>query len=117
MNLALVIYAAAFIAFTFVVGHTLRTKGYVFLSHTFNRNPAVADSVQFLLSLGFYLLCAGLLLWNLGEPPVEQWSFQRVLENASVRLGVSIFVVAVLHSFNILVLAILNRNNSPSTGA
>jgi hypothetical protein len=34
------------------------------------------------------------------------------LEDAALRLGISIFVIGVFHSINILVIAILNRKNS-----
>jgi tetrahydromethanopterin S-methyltransferase subunit D len=99
-------------AFTLIVGGALRSHGKVFLDHTFREQRAVADSVHSLLSLGFYLTCASLLLWNVGAMPSGGHDFY-VLEAAqsvAVRLGVSILVVATFHTTNILVLSILNRN-------
>ena len=102
-------------------GAFARARGKVFLNHTFQRQPAVADSVQFLLSLGFYLMCLSLFLWNLGVTPTV--SFQHVfsmtdlVQTIAVRLGISIFVVAAFHTLNILVLSVLNRNNqTPQDG-
>jgi len=118
---ALATYAVAFTAFTFTVGGVLHSRGKVFLNHTFQRQPAVAESVQFLLSLGFYLMCLSLFLWNLGVTPTV--SFQHVfsmtdlVQTIAVRLGISIFVVAAFHTLNILVLSVLNRNNeTPQDG-
>ena len=108
------LFSACFIGFTIGVGHLLRTRGRVFLDHTFGDNPAVAGSVQLLLNLGFYLICGGLLLWNLGVPATsDSRSLAETIRTVSLRLGISIFVVAAFHSLNLLVLSILNRNNQP----
>jgi len=111
------VFSAGFLAFTFGVGHILRTRGRVFLDHTFGAAPAVAESVHVLLNLGFYLMCAGLFLWNLGLPGPEDASPSDALRSASLRLGVCIFVVAGFHSLNLLVLSILNRNNQSLPGS
>ena len=118
---ALALYAIIFAAFTFFVGAALRSRGWLFLNSTFENRPAVASSVQFLLNLGFYLTCLGLLLWNLGTDPSTRWgvngkqifTLRDVVQSASTRLGISIFVVAVLHTVNILVLSILNQKSRP----
>ena len=60
---ALAMYAVFFAAFTYFVGAALRSRGWLFLSSTFEHRSAVASSVQFLLNLGLYLTCLGLLLW------------------------------------------------------
>jgi hypothetical protein len=117
---ALAAYACLFAAFTFFVGGALRSRGWLFLSGTFEHRPAVASSVQFLLNLGFYLTCLGLLLWNLGTDPSARWldgkqvfTLRDVVQTVSTRLGVSIIVVAVLHTVNLLVLSILNQKSRP----
>jgi hypothetical protein len=72
--------------------------------------------VNVLLNLGFYLLSAGLFLWNLGvggNGYVTPGNLTvQGLEEAALRLGISIFVIGAFHSINILVIAILNRKNS-----
>jgi hypothetical protein len=120
---ALALYAAAFGAFTFFVGAALRSRGWLFLSSTFEHRPAVASSAQFLLNLGFYLTCLGLLLWNLGIDPATRWvdgqqvfTLRDVVQSVSTRLGVSIIVVAALHTVNILVLSILNKARPEKSG-
>lgn len=113
---ALGVYGVIFIVFTVVVGAALRSRGWLFLSGTFEHRPAVASSVQFLLSLGFYLTCTSLLLWNLGEDPRGGWvdgkdvyTIKNLIQTVLTRLGVSMLVVAVFHTLNILVLSILNQ--------
>jgi hypothetical protein len=109
---ALALFAVLFTAFTVVVGKQLRTRGRVFVSHTFETHPALVDSVQFLLNLGFYLLCVSLLLWNLGVEPGEhrdEFSVVDLFQSVLVRLGSSILAVAALHSLNVLILSVLHR--------
>jgi hypothetical protein len=109
--IALAAYGLAFLVFTLIVGRVLRARGGVFLGQTFEDQPKVAESVDFLLALGFYLLCTGLLLWNLGISPFQIDSVQKVVQEVALRLGISIFVVAAFHSLNILVLSVLNRRS------
>jgi hypothetical protein len=115
---ALGIYAACFAAFTYFTGAALRKRGWTFLSNTFEHRPGVADSVQFLLSLGFYLTCLSLLLWNLGTDPSGSWdasrsehiyTFKNLIQTIATRLGICIFVVSVFHTINLLTLAVLNK--------
>lgn len=110
------LYSAIFGAFTLVVGRALRSSGKTFLDHTFGGQRTVASSVHFLLSLGFYLTCTSLLLWNLGTMPAGGANFDGfdVVQCVALRLGVSVFVVATFHTTNVLVLSVLNRNSRTS---
>jgi hypothetical protein len=87
-----------------------------FLTHTFKSDEAIVQPVHILLNLGFYLLlCIGLFLWNIGiggSGYSQENIYFQVIEDAALRLGVSIFVIGAFHSVNILVLAILNRKNT-----
>jgi hypothetical protein len=109
------VFAVAFIIAVAIIARILSAYGRRFLNHTFKSDDAIVQPVHILLNLGFYLLCIGLFLWNIG---VEGSSYSQeniylqVIQDAALRLGVSIFVVGAFHSINILVLAILNRKNS-----
>lgn len=105
-------FAGTFAVFTFLVGRALRSRGKVFLDHIFRERGEVADSVHFLLVLGFYLTCTSLLLWNLGTMP-SGGSFDGLaaLQSVALRLGIAIFAVAGFHTTNILVLSLLNRHD------
>ncbi|MEX0734087.1 MAG: hypothetical protein WDZ66_04760 [Steroidobacteraceae bacterium] len=114
--IALGTYGVLFLIFTYFTGAALRKRGWTFLSNTFEQRRGVADSVQFLLSLGFYLTCLSLLLWNLGTDPSGSWSGKEmvftvkdIVQTVATRLGISIFVVSVFHTINLLTLAVLNK--------
>jgi len=125
-TVALIIYAVLFTGFAAVVGRMLKRHGGVLLADSFGDDSPVGKSVSFLLDLGFYLLCLGLVLWNVGSPPTGQWrpdpdnpqqsmnvfAPEDVFYSVAMRLGVSIFVVAVFHSLNILVVSILSRKRT-----
>ena len=108
------IFAIAFVIAVIILWRILSVNGKRFLTHTFNSNEVVVQSVHVLLMLGFWLLCIGLFLWNIGVASYtgNNYGTAAMLEDAAFRLGVSIFVIGVLHSANILVLAILNRKNA-----
>lgn len=109
------IFAVLFIIAVAIIARILSASGRRFLNHTFKSDAAIVQPVHILLNLGFYLLCIGLFLWNVGvggSSYSQENVYLRVFEDAALRLGVSIFVVGAFHSINILVLAILNRKNS-----
>jgi len=109
------IFAVVFIIAVTIIARILSASGRRFLNHTFKSDDAIVQPVHVLLNLGFYLLCIGLFLWNIGvggSSYSQENIYLRVIEDAALRLGISIFVVGAFHSINILVLAILNRKNS-----
>ena len=108
------IFAVAFIIAVATIARILNVYGRRFLNHTFKSDNAIVQSVHILLNLGFYLLCIGLFFWNIGVggSSYSHENIFRVIEDAALRFGVSIFVLGAFHSINILVLAILNRKNS-----
>lgn len=108
------IFAVVFIIAVAIIARILSAYGRRFLNHTFKSDGAIVQPVHILLNLGFYLLCIGLFLWNIGvggSSYSQENIYLQVIEDAALRLGISIFVVGAFHSINILVLAILNRKN------
>ena len=112
------IFAVVFIIAVAIIARILSAYGRRFLNHTFKSDNAIVQPVHVLLNLGFYLLCIGLFLWNIGiggssySQGVQESIYLQVIEDAAFRLGISVFVVGAFHSINIMVLAILNRKNS-----
>jgi len=109
------IFGVVFIIAVTIIARILSASGRRFLNHTFKSDDAIVQPVHVLLNLGFYLLCIGLFLWNIGaggSSYSQENIYLQVIEGAALRLGISIFVVGAFHSINILVLAILNRKNS-----
>jgi len=78
------------------------------MEHVFAGDSHMVTATNFLLNIGFYLLCLGMLLWNIGVDVHINSDFEAV-RIVALRLGVCITVVAVLHSVNVVILALLIR--------
>jgi hypothetical protein len=101
------IYIAASILLTVWVGHTLFRNGRPFLVSVF-KEEGLADSVNTLLVVGFYLvnLGAASLLINAGGAP---GSFADMVQETVTRLGVVLLVLGCMHFSNMLVFHIIRR--------
>ena len=101
------VYLAASIVLTVWVGNTLFRNGRPFLVSVF-QEPGLADSVNRLLVVGFYLinLGAAALLINTGGAP---GSFADMIQETVTRLGVVLLVVGAMHFFNLLVFRYIRR--------
>lgn len=97
-------YLAVSIAFTVVVAQTLYKNGRVFLVDASHGNAALADSVNHLLVVGFYLINIGFISLALkyGDPAR---SAQEVIEYLSWKLGIVAVVLGAMHFFNLFVLS------------
>jgi hypothetical protein len=102
-----VVYLVASVLLTVWVGRTLFRNGRPFLVSVF-QEPGVADSVNRLLVVGFYLvnLGAAALLINAGGAP---GSFADMVQETVTRLGVVLLVLGAMHFFNMLVFHMLRR--------
>ncbi|TMD36235.1 MAG: hypothetical protein E6I81_07140 [Chloroflexi bacterium] len=101
------IYIAASSALTVWVGRTLFRNGRPFLVSVF-KEDGLADSVNTLLVVGFYLINFGAvaLLINAGGAPA---SLPDMLQETVTRLGVALLVLGTMHFFNLLVFHIIRR--------
>lgn len=102
------LYLVVSIALTIWVARTLFRNGRVFLVDCFAGNEALADSVNHLLVVGFYLVNVGFvaLFLKLGH---EVAATREVFEALSGKLGVVLLVLGGMHFFNVLVFARLRR--------
>ena len=98
------IYLAVSIALTIWVARTLHKNGRVFLVDVFHGNEALADSVNHLLVVGFYLINLGYvtLALKLGDKPE---STQGAIEFLSTKVGLVLLVLGAMHFFNVFVIA------------
>jgi hypothetical protein len=108
-----VVYLVASAALTVWVGGTLFKNGKVFLASVM-QEPGLADSVNHLLVVGFYLvnLGAAALLINTGGAPA---SFADMVQETVTRVGVVLLVLGAMHFFNMLVLYLIRRPRKPRT--
>ena len=96
------IYLALSIALTIWVGRTLHKNGCVFLVDVFHGNEALADSVNHLLVVGFYLINFGYvsLALKIGIP-VD--GTQQGIEALSYKIGLVLLVLGGMQFFNLLI--------------
>ena len=101
-------YVVISILLTVWVAQTLHKNGRVFLVDVFNGNEALADSVNHLLVVGFYLINFGYvsLALKMSIYP-ENWA--QSIEDLSWKIGLVLLVLGGMHFIN---LVIFNRIHS-----
>jgi hypothetical protein len=103
-------YLIISLAVTVWVAHTLHKNGRVFLVDAFHGNEALADSVNHLLVVGFYLInlgCVALYL-KAGE---NLDSLRQAIEIVSDKIGIVLLVLGVMHFFNLFVFSRLRKRS------
>ena len=103
-----IIYIALSIPLTIWVAQTLHKNGRVFLIDSFHGNERLADSVNHLLVVGFYLINIGYVALALKES-IAPTDIRQVLETVSRKIGVVMLVLGAMHFFNILVFSKMRR--------
>lgn len=96
------IYLPLTIVLTVWVAKTLFTNGRVFLVDIFDRNELMADSVNKLLVVGFYLINIGYAVYTL-QIFGEITTVQVVIEKLSLKIGSIILILGGMHFFNLFV--------------
>ena len=112
MDLQLVDYAIYIVVSVFLtiwVGYTLSRNGRPFLVSVF-KEEGLADSVNHLLVVGFYLVNFGAaaILINTGTQP-GSWS--DMLKQTVTRIGVVLLVLGFMHFSNVMVLRSIRRRD------
>ena len=101
-------YLALSIPLTVWVAHTLHKNGRIFLVDSFRGNEKLADSVNHLLVVGFYLINIGYVALALKES-IAPADLREVLETISRKIGVVMLVLGGMHFFNVLVFSKMRR--------
>ena len=101
-------YLAISIPLTIWVARTLHKNGRIFLVDSFLGNEPLADSINHLLVVGFYLVNIGFVSVALryGDKPNN---LQGVLEALSTKVGVVLLVLGAMHFFNLAVFSRMRR--------
>ena len=105
---AFLIYLAVSLALTVWVARTLSRNGRLFLIDAFGGDTALADAVNRLLVVGFYLINGGYatLALKFGDKASD---LQGVFEFCSEKVGLVLLVLGVMHFLNLYVFARLKR--------
>src|SRR4249920_2380003 len=99
---AYLVYLAISIALTVWVARTLHQNGRIFLVDSFGGNEKLADSVNHLLVVGFYLINIGYVTLAL-KYGVAAANAQESLETLSTKVGLVLLVLGFMHFFNLYV--------------
>ena len=101
-------YIILSIFLTVWVAQTLHKNGRVFLVDVFHGNETLADSVNHLLVVGFYLINFGYvsLALKLGY---EVTDARQGIEALSWKIGLVLLVLGGMHFFNLLVFSRIHR--------
>lgn len=97
-----VLYLIVALSLTVWVARTLFQNGRLFLVDCFHGNESLADSVNRLLVMGFYLINFGFVALYLRLAD-EVRDVRGVFEALSGKLGVVLLVLGAMHFFNLLV--------------
>ena len=103
-----IVYITLSIPLTVWVAQTLHKNGRVFLIDSFRGNERLADSVNHLLVVGFYLINIGYVALALKER-IAPTDVREVLETISRKIGVVMLVLGAMHFFNIFVFSKMRR--------
>lgn len=96
------LYLAVSICLTVWVARTLHRNGRLFLVDVFHGNEPLADSVNHLLVVGFYLINLGYVTLAL-KVGYEVGSTRASIEALSQKVGYVLLVLGVMHFFNLYV--------------
>src|SRR5215831_1361509 len=96
-------YVTVSLAITVWVGRSLHGNGRIFLVENFQGREKLADSVNHLLLVGFYLINIGFvsLALRYGEKPTD---LVGAVEFLSTKIGIVIVVLGTMHFFNMRML-------------
>lgn len=98
------VYLVFSVALTVWVGRTLHKNGRVFLVDALTGQEKLADSVNHLLLVGFYLINIGFVTVALRYGGRVQ-EVQGAIEYLSTKLGIVLLALGVMHFFNLFVLS------------
>ena len=103
-----VLYLVISILLTIWVGKTLHKNGRIFLVDAFSGNEELADSVNHLLVVGFYLVNAGFvaLAIKLGLRPTD---VAALFETVSIKVGTVLMVLGGMHFLNLYIFSRIRR--------
>lgn len=108
-----VVYLVVSILLTVWVARTLSKNGITFLIDAFHGNERLANSVNHLLVVGFYLINCGFVARFL-RAEHRPGDLQQTIEVLADKEGVVLLVLGVMHFFNLVVFTKLrNRGRLP----
>jgi len=108
------IYIVVSLGIAIWVGMTLRRNGRTFLYYSFPGHEVLADALNHLLQVGFYLANLGYIaaVFRTYDPLNSP---QAALEAGVPKLGGVMLIMGFVHLFNMLIFAVLRRRSPETT--
>lgn len=103
-----VAYLLVSVALTVWVARTLHKNGRIFLVDSLLGNEKLADSVNHLLVVGFYLINIGYVTLAL-KYGATATNAQEALESLSTKIGLVLLVLGGMHFMNLIIFAKMRR--------
>jgi hypothetical protein len=101
-------YLLTAVPITIWVASTLSSNGRIFLRDVFHHEDGLADAVNRLLVVGFYLVNLGfVMLYLRGGGDVADLT--GLFETLSVKIGIVMLVLGVIHFVNVMVFSSMRR--------
>jgi hypothetical protein len=112
MSTTYLLYLAISVAITIWVARTLHDRGRIFLVTMFKGNEKLADSINDLLVVGFYLINFGYVTLALkyGTKPTN---VQESIEFLSTKIGLVLLILGGMHFFNLFVFTQVGNKKPP----
>lgn len=114
MNYNILAYMIFLILIIFIivyVGRYFYSNGRIFIIAFFNGNVTLADQVNKLLLIAYYLFNIGYALLKL-----KQWEkisrLEMLFSSLATNIGILVFILAVVHYFNMLAIYRLSKSKS-----
>jgi len=101
MAITYTVYLLATLAVTVWVGRSLFTGGRVFLVDIFGGNESLADAINRMLLVGFYLVNAGFVTLAL-KTASRPGSAAESIELLGTKIGLVLLVLGGMHLFNLV---------------
>ena len=115
IELVFIPYIAIAVALTFWVARALTRNGEVFLRDVFPQNHALADALNRLLAIGFYLVNLGWALLLVHQGAAEATTPLAAIDLLANKLGL-LMLLGGAHLANLYVFHRLRRGGAPATG-
>lgn len=103
-------YLAVSVGLTMWVARTLFKNGRIFLVESFGGNETLADSVNHLLVVGFYLINIGYVSLAL-RFGAQANTVQEAIEYLSTKVGIVLVVLGVMHFINLAIFARMRKRS------
>lgn len=103
-----ILYLVISVALTVWVARTLHKNGRLFLVDAFHGNEPLADSINHLLVVGFYLINIGYVTLALkyGDKAAD---LQQLVEALSTKVGAVLLILGGMHFFNLYVFSKMRK--------